>query len=288
MGKLRAIWELTRLEHGVMIALAILIGSLIAGRGLPPADNYLFAFLTALLLEAGTFALNDYFDLEVDRRNRRLDRPLVRGDIEPRTALWIYALTMPAGLLAAYMVNRTCLAIAVVNAVVATLYDVRLKEIKVIGNFYIAFVMAIPFVFGATAVSSHIPSIIYFIAFIAFLSGVAREITKDVMDLEGDAVRKTRSFPLYMGKRPAIAISFCFYLAAVTLSLIPFALHIDPAYHRDYLYLAIVLVTDVLLLYTAVLSLTRVDIPHLDRSRKLSLAAIFIGLLAFLAGAFYE
>ncbi|MDP1069374.1 UbiA family prenyltransferase, partial [Klebsiella pneumoniae] len=80
-----------------------------------------------------------------------------------------------------------------VNAVVATLYDVKLKEIKVVGNFYIAFIMAIPFVFGATAVSPHIPSIIYFIALIAFLSGVAREITKDVMDLEGDAVRKTRS-----------------------------------------------------------------------------------------------
>ncbi|MGC9554986.1 MAG: UbiA family prenyltransferase [Thermoplasmatota archaeon] len=286
MGKLRAVWELTRLEHGVMIALAILIGSLIAGRGLPPADNYLFAFLTALLLEAGTFALNDYFDLEVDRRNRRLDRPLVRGDIEPRTALWIYALTIPAGLLAAYLVNLTCFSIAMVNAVVATLYDVKLKEIKVVGNFYIAFIMAIPFVFGATAVSPHIPSIIYFIALIAFLSGVAREITKDVMDLEGDAVRKTRSFPLYVGKRIATVIAFCFYLTAVALSLVPFALHVDDAYYRDYVYLAVVLVTDVMLVYTAALSVIRLDTEHLNRSRKISLAAIFIGLLAFMVGAF--
>jgi geranylgeranylglycerol-phosphate geranylgeranyltransferase len=286
MGKLRAIWELTRLEHGVMIAIAILIGALIAGRGLPPADNYLFAFLTAVLLEAGTFALNDYFDLEVDQRNQRMDRPLVRGDLAPRTALLIYGVTLPAGLVAAFLVNNTCFIIAIINAIIATLYDVKLKEIKVIGNFYIAFIMAIPFVFGATSVSTKIPVIIYFISLIAFLSGVAREITKDVMDFEGDAARQTRSFPLYLGKRGANTLAFVFYLTAVSLSLIPFAIHIDAAFYFDYVYLFMVLITDVILLYTAALSLTRLDRLHLNRSRKFSLLGIFIGLIAFLVGVF--
>lgn len=286
MGKLRAIWELTRLEHGMLIAIAILIGALIAGSALPPADSYVFAFLTAMFLEAGTFALNDYFDLEVDRRNQRIDRPLVRGDIEPRTALWIYAVTMPAGMIAAYQVNSTCFLIAVINAVIATLYDVKLKEIKVIGNFYIAFIMAIPFVFGATSVSPHIPVVIYVIALIAFLSGVAREIVKDVMDFEGDAARGTRSFPLYLGKQGANIFAFIFYLVAIALSFIPFAVHIDTAYYFDYVYLAIVLITDIILLYAAAVSLVYLDTSHLNRSRKLSLLGIFIGLIAFLAGAF--
>ena len=284
--KISALWQLMRLEHGFMIAIAIIIGALIAGKGFPSAQKFLFSFLTALFLEAGTFALNDYFDLEVDMRNRRNDRPLVRGDLKPSTALYIYFIFLPAGLAASFMVNTTCFAIAVVNAVVATLYDVKLKEIKVVGNFYIAFVMAIPFVFGATAVSSSIPLIIYFIAFIAFLSGVAREIMKDVMDFEGDAARKTKSFPTYVGKKGANITAAMFYLAAVALSFIPFLFNIDSAYYLDKIYLSIVLVTDAILIYTSFLIILTTDSEVLNKCRKISLLGIFIGLIAFLAGAF--
>ena len=284
--KARALWQLMRLEHGLMLIIAILIGAMIAGKGIPSPEKLLFALLAALFLEAATFALNDYFDLEVDKKNRRMDRPLVRGDLQPATAVLIYFVLLPAGIAASLMVNMTCFAIAVVNAVVATLYDVKFKEIKVISNFYIAFAMAIPFVFGATAVSTAIPSIIYFIAFIAFLSGVAREIMKDVQDMEGDVARKTRSFPMYLGRRGANTVAAIFYIVAVTLSFVPFAISIDAAYHFDPVYLAIVLVTDAMLAYVAARLLITTDTRHLDRLRRLSLLAIFIGLMAFLAGAF--
>lgn len=282
----KALWELMRLEHGIMIFIAILIGAVIAGRAMPPADKTMFAFLTALFLEAATFALNDYFDLDVDRANRRMDRPLVRGDLSPQVALLIYGILLPAGLLASYLVNITCFAIAAANAIIATLYDVKLKEIKVVGNFYIAFIMAIPFVFGATAVSSAIPDIIYFIATIAFLAGVGREIMKDVQDMAGDAARNTRSFPTYIGRRGANAVAAIFYLVAVALSFVPFCISIDAAYHFDLMYLVVVMVTDVMLVYVVAQLLATPDTHHLDRLRKVSLLAIFIGLMAFLVGAF--
>ncbi len=286
MKKLKAIWQLMRLEHGVMLAIAIFIGSLIASKGLPPGDKLFFAFLTALFLEGATFALNDYFDLEVDKKNKRMDRPLVRGDVKPVTAVLIYILFLPAGILSSFMVNVTCFFIATINAGIATLYDVKLKEIKVIGNFYIAFVMAIPFVFGGTVISTHLPPIIFFIAIIAFLSGVAREIMKDVMDFTGDAERKIKSFPLYVGKKGANAIASVFYVTAVVLSFIPFLFNIDKAYYHDFIYLSLVLVTDILLIYTSARILTSVDIESLSTCRNISLIAIFIGLFAFLIGAF--
>ena len=96
MGKLKAIWELMRLEHGIMIAIAILIGSVIAQKalfnilGFPPFDKFILTFFTALFLEASTFALNDYFDLEIDKKNKRNDRPLVRGDLSQKTALLLH------------------------------------------------------------------------------------------------------------------------------------------------------------------------------------------------------
>ena len=285
LKKIRALWELMRLEHGLMIFIGILIGALITGKQAPALDKTIFTFSTALFLEAATFALNDYYDLDVDKKNNRLDRPLVRGDIKPKTAILIYLILLPLGILSSYMVNITCFTIAVSNAVIATLYDVKLKEIKVVSNFYIAFIMAIPFVFGATAISQQIPSIIYFIAFIAFLSGVAREIMKDVMDIEGDIERNTRSFPMLFGKEKANRIASFFYFTAIILSIIPFIINVDEAFYRDIIYLSIVSVTNAILLYVSIILLYTTDKTKINYCRKLSLIGIFIGLLAFLFGA---
>src|SRR5512136_3224600 len=99
MRTLKAIWELMRLGHGFMLFLGILIGSVIAleGVSLPSWDKFILTFFTALFLEASTFALNDYYDLEIDRVNKRTDRPLVRGDIKPKTALLFFYILFPLG-----------------------------------------------------------------------------------------------------------------------------------------------------------------------------------------------
>ncbi|HEC77268.1 MAG TPA: prenyltransferase [Thermoplasmatales archaeon] len=286
MKKLIAIWQLMRLEHGFMIAIAIFIGAVIAGKEMPSFYKTFFAFLTALFLEGATFSLNDYFDLEVDRKNKRIDRPLVRGDLKKRDALLIYSIFLPSGIIASSMVNETCFIIAMINAILATLYDVKIKEVKIVGNFYIAFVMAIPFIFGATAVSLKIPFIVYLISLIAFLSGAGREIMKDVMDFVGDEARKTKSFPLYFGKSGANYFASLFYLSSVTISFVPFLFYIDREYYHDFIYLAIVLIADFLLIYTSAIIVKKTDVETLSKFRKITLIAIFIGLVAFLTGAF--
>jgi geranylgeranylglycerol-phosphate geranylgeranyltransferase len=157
MKKLKAIWQLMRLEHGVMLFLAILIGSLISQKTLYndlnlPVVNIILTFFVALFLEASTFALNDYYDLDIDRINKRTDRPLVRGDVSPKTALYLFYILFPLGLVCSFFVNTTCFVIALVTALISVLYDIKLKKTKLIGNFYIAYIMAIPFVFGGATV----------------------------------------------------------------------------------------------------------------------------------------
>ena len=206
MRKLKAIWELMRLEHGVMLFIAILIGSLISQKTLYdntnlPLLNIFLTFFTALFLEASTFALNDYYDLEIDRINKRTDRPLVRGDISPKTALYLFYLLFPLGLVCSFFVNMTCFIIALITALISVLYDAKMKKIKLVGNFYIAYIMAIPFIFGGATVLGNnafsletINPAIYIIALIAFLAGAGREIMKDVMDFEGDRDKESNRF----------------------------------------------------------------------------------------------
>jgi 4-hydroxybenzoate polyprenyltransferase len=85
----------------------------------------------------------------------------------------------------------TCFIIALITALISVLYDVKMKKIKLIGNFYIAYIMAIPFVFGGATILGSTPfslgminPVIYVIALIAFLTGAGREIMKDVMDFK--------------------------------------------------------------------------------------------------------
>lgn len=289
MKKIKAIWELMRLEHGVMIAIAILIGSLIAlkGQGLPPLDKFILTFLTALFLEASTFALNDYCDLEIDKENKREDRPLVRGDLSPKSALYLFFIFFPVGIICSYLVNLSCFIIALITALLAILYDIKIKKLKLLGNFYIAYVMAIPFVFGGASVIANntiffeIDPSIYIVAFIAFLTGSGREIMKDVMDFQGDKEKGVKSFPKYIGLRKSNILAAFFFLIAIFLSFLPFFNDIFEIYYLNYYYFALVFITDTMLLSTAIHLIIKKK-PHLKLYRKFTLLAIFIGLIAFL------
>jgi geranylgeranylglycerol-phosphate geranylgeranyltransferase len=289
MSKIKAIWELMRLEHGVMIAIAILIGSLIAlkGEGLPPFDKFILTFFTALFLEASTFALNDYYDLEIDKKNKREDRPLVRGDLSPKSALYLFFIFFPLGIICSFFVNLACFVIALITALLAVFYDTKMKKVKLIGNFYIAYVMAIPFVFGGVAVVAkeslffEIDPSIYIIALIAFLTGSGREIMKDVMDFEGDKEKGVKSFPKYIGPRKSNIVAALFYIIAIVLSFLPFFMEKFEIYYLNNYYLVLVFLTDTMLLSTS-LHLIFKKKPHLKIYRKFTLIAIFFGLLAFL------
>jgi geranylgeranylglycerol-phosphate geranylgeranyltransferase len=291
MKTLKAIWELMRLEHGVMIAIAILIGAVITKQEIPPIHTFILTFTTALFLEASTFALNDYFDIEIDKHNKRMDRPLVRGDLSPQVALLIFFILFPLGIISAYLVNLTCFLIALITAAFAVIYDVWMKKIKLLGNFFIAYIMAIPFVFGGAmmveinAFALTVSPAIIIIALIAFLSGVGREIMKDVMDYLGDKKKGVRSFPRYLGVKLSNNIAALFYITAVILSFLPFFQSIYSQYYFNYYYLAIVLITDTMLLRIA-FQLFIKKTPDLPFHRKFSLVALFFGLIAFLVGAF--
>jgi geranylgeranylglycerol-phosphate geranylgeranyltransferase len=289
--KIKAIWELMRLEHGVMIAIAILVGSLIASRNFPSFDKFIFTFFTALFLEASTFALNDYYDFDIDKKNKRTDRPLVRGDLSKNVALYLFFILFPLGIISSYFVNLTCFFIALITAIFAIFYDMILKKIKLLGNFFIAYVMAIPFIFGAASIltennfSIELSPPVFIIALIAFLSGVGREIMKDVMDFKGDKEEGVKSFPKYIGIKKSNIIASVFYFIAIIFSFIPFLFKNYGFYYNNYFYLGLVLITDFILFWTALKLICDFDI-NLKYYRKLTLIALFIGLIAFLIGAF--
>ncbi len=272
--KVKAFYDLTRLDHGIMFGIAVIIGAILGGA--TSLQKCILGFLTALFMEVGTFSLNDYFDYEVDLKNKRMDRPLVRGDLKKGDALIIAGIAIPIGVATALFINKICFFIALINALLAILYDAKLKEIKVIGNFYIAFTMAIPFIFGSAI--GQIKTIVYFFSFLAFFAGAGREILKDVMDFEGDKIRKTKSFPFYLGIKKANLLASFFILIAMVASVIPFFFNIDERYYNNPVFLIPLLVSLSIFSYSIFLLFKYKN----ELARKTTLVAMLFGLIAFL------
>jgi len=274
---LKAYWELLRLEHGIMYGLGVLIGIFLGGG--VSLEFAILGFLAAVLLEASAFAMNDYFDYEVDLANKRVDRPLVRGDIGRGTALALSALFFPFGLLNAFLISIEAFIFAFLVTLLAFAYNAKLKEFGLIGNAYVAFTMSAPFIFGG--IIAEFSHSVLLISLIAFLSGLGREVMKGIEDVEGDALRNVRSVARVHGIEKAAKLSSLLFVSAVILSFLPPLL--IPEYY-DLKYAIPVALTDFMLLSVA-LRLPR-NAGRISRFRKETLVALLFGLIAFLAGAF--
>lgn len=279
---LREWFRLTRFEHAVMLAFAVLIAETVALGALPPPTTVIaLSLLVPVFSEMGAFALNDYMDVETDRLNKKKDRPLVKGTIKPTTALAFSLLALAISTILAYFVGIFGFVIALVFNLVAVLYNWKLKDLPLAGNAYIALTMAIPFIFGNFVVSSALSPIVLVLALLGFVAGLAREIVKSAQDMEGDVkARGSKTLPVVVGRKMALAIAIGLYLSFIPLTAVPFAMGLEPAP----LPLAFVGAADAFILaicYTIIRSPGR----SFGFARNASLAAFMLGMAGILLAA---
>lgn len=288
--KFKAFWELLRLEHGIMYGIGVIIGVFVSDPNYNNLLDIVFGFLTALFLQASAFALNDFFDYEVDLANKRFDRPLVRGELSRAAALLSFFVLMPIGFVFAYLISILALILAFVITLVGYLYDIKLKEFGIAGNIYIAFSMAAPFIFGSIVAKNYLTIQAAILASIAFLSGVGREIMKGIEDVEGDAIRDVKTIARVKGVKTAAIYAALLFIVSIFLSFIPYFMLNE--YYFDLKYIIPILVTDAILIKVS-FDLVRFDLKDekiikqkIRDFRKKSLVAMGLGLIGFLAGAF--
>ena len=282
--KLKAIWELTRLDHGIIYALGVLLSLVIAYKGLP---DYLAAaggMIGAILAEMGAFALNDYFDVEVDKHNNRTDRPIVRGDISKEGALFIFFVTSFASLFFISLLGLGAVIVVVFLILFGAFYNYKLKEYGIWGNIYISFTMASPFLFGSVLFGSS--AILIILAVIAFIVGLGREIMKGIMDVKGDALRNVRTVARTMGEKNASLIAVGLYLIGILMAPIPFIVNLDAAYFHNIVYAAFAFGAILVLGYVCYRLLKSHDVKTVGAMRMYTLFAMLLALAAFFFGSF--
>ncbi len=276
MGFLRELFRLTRFEHALMLALAVLIAeTAVLGAFPPPTLAIVLSLAVPVFSEMGSFALNDYLDVETDRLNKKTDRPLVKGTISPAFAMRFASGALILSTIFAYFINLPAFLIALAFNAVAVLYNWKLKDMPLVGNAYIALTMAVPFVFGDFVVSGALAPVALVLAALGFVAGLAREIVKTVQDVEGDRkARGAKTLPILIGEGPSEAIAILLYLAFIPLTALPFLMGLAP----KPLPLVLVAAADIAILAIC-FKIWKKDYRF---ARNASLAAFFVGMIGIL------
>lgn len=213
------LFTITRPMNAVAAGLAAIVASLIATGTLLPEALLLFAVVT--LVTAGGNVINDYFDVEIDRLNRP-DRPIPSGRVTLPAAR-AYALTLfLAGILVCFFINDLCLAIAVFNSILLTLYAARLKRTPLLGNVTVSYLAASMFLFGGAP--GGIPGLLPVLPFavMTFFAMLARELIKDGEDVEGDKASGAVTMPIRYGMRATTVLALSCAVLGTLASFVPY------------------------------------------------------------------
>jgi len=213
-------------------SLGMVSGSLVAlgtlrGRPGVPADGELLSShllpilggaALAALLNSASNAVNQIFDLAIDRVNKP-DRPLPRGEVSIAGAWSFAAATAAASLAVAALLNTTTLIIAAFTALVVYAYSgppFRTKRFWQLANLTIAIPRGtLLFVAGWTAVDgdARLGSMLLWVLgamYGLFILGAAT--TKDYADMEGDRREGCITLPIRFGVRRSVWITAPFFV----------------------------------------------------------------------------
>jgi len=274
--------RLIRPLNCVMMSLAVLVGGVLAKQNFSDLSwvNILLGGLTGFTLTAASMAVNDYYDRDIDAINEP-NRPIPSGAVTTNAALLLTAVLSGLGFVFAFLTSFVCLVAAVIAWVIMLTYTTVGKRSGLPGNFLVSACVATPFIYGSLAVTNAVQLNVFLFASMAFLSNTGREITKGIVDVQGDSANKVKTVAARFGEKRAAAVSVGFYVFAVCLSPIPLVLNLT-----SFWYVPFVLVTDVGLISCSALLIKNPSRENARRIKKLVLFLFLVGLLAYIFGMF--
>ena len=153
---------------------------------------------STVLVGAGGYAINDYYDVKIDAVNRPRRRVVGRGALTRRRTMLLHFALSGLGVAAGLAVSWRVGAIAAGSALALWGYSADLKKRLLVGNLVIAGLGAAMVL--VVAVAAHLPSrTVWVYAGLAALLTLIREIIKDAEDMRGDARFNCRTLPIVAG-----------------------------------------------------------------------------------------
>jgi len=270
----RDVLRLVRAHNLVVAAAGVLAGGWIALGAIATPKLLVFAAAAAVAFGAAGNAVNDIWDTDADRVNRRPgERPLAGGRLSRGTAdLCVVGGTL-LGVGAAALVSGAAVLVGLGALAVLLAYSPILKRRGFAGNLAVALVAGLPLEYGALAAGRPAAGLVPW-ALAAWLH-LVREIVKDLGDEPGDRLVGRRTLPVVIGARATALLAAGLGVGFVPASLaLPFAARYGAAYYLIALFaqLAVLLVA------------SRLIAGKPDRNSLLLKGAMIVGIVALVAG----
>ena len=184
-----------------------------------PLYDFILLVLATMLITAGGYVINDYFDIKTDLINR--GKVIVGTKIPRRTAMMWHLILNAAGILIGFYISwrANYFMLGSLFLIVSGLlyfYSASYKRQFLIGNLIVAVLTAaVPMLvaiyewpamyqfYAANAIEQpEIDFVLYWpgaFAVFAFLTTLTREIIKDIEDFEGDIAYGRNTVPVVLG-----------------------------------------------------------------------------------------
>lgn len=281
MGTINGFLRLIRPVNCFMMGFAVLVGTTISVGTviISSSVKLILGFLTGFTLTGSAMAINDYYDREIDAINEP-NRPIPSGEVDSSEALAASMILSAMGLFLAWMTKLSCLAIAAFSWGVMALYSTRGKRTGFPGNLLVSICITLPFIYGALVIKNSIPASSLIFALMAFLSNTGREVTKSIVDVEGDREKGVYTITVSKGAEAAAKVASFFYIFSVVISIIPLLLGLISVW-----YIPFVTLTDLGLIHSSKVLIKNPSRENGRKVKNLVLIWMMSGLFGFLVGS---
>lgn len=276
--------KLIRLEYSLFGTFGVFLSGLLAGDLHGLQLEYLVAFLIVFLSAAGAFAFNDYYDFEADKRNNRLDRPLVSELLAKRTALMTGLVSFLSIILLSLFLNLSAMALVFISLPLFFLYSLGLKRIILVKNALIAYAYVATIFLGSIVSDATIEPLILYFATMGFIVGFAFEIMLDISDVEGDNAAGVETISTNFGSKTAALASVVLYSIIMFLDPLPFFVMIDSRLHMDYIFLLLILIPVISYSFISKSLIKDQSKKNVFRLKKKVFLTMQVGCIAYIVG----
>ena len=189
--------------------------------------KYLLAAVVPISYTGIAMIHNDIIDLDIDIINAP-DRPIPSGRITTAQAKIYSWVLFLIGTLSGIWLGIEAVVIMAITLVLSLLYNSYLKKTGFLGNLTVGFTATSAFLYGDVVssgwdnfspISDWTPSIYLFL--VSALLNTSREISKGIMDIEGDKTYGVRTIAVVHGKKIASYFVVLFVTLALLLCIIP-------------------------------------------------------------------
>lgn len=281
MNKSRGIVQLIRPINCTMMGFAVFVGVILAN----PSSftsfllNIFYGFCTGFSLTGAAMIINDYYDREIDAVNEPT-RPIPIGLISTNEALSLFILISLIGFIFAFFTSVLCLIVSIISWIIVITYVTFGKKTGLFGNFLVSICVGIPFIYGSLIVFDEVMYSVIIFALMAFLSNTGREITKGIVDIEGDKKEGIGTIAVKYGSKFAAISAVLFFVTAVLLTPIPVFLGLV-----SFWFIPFIIITDSAFLIVSILLLKDYSRENARKIKNIVLLCFILGFISFLIGS---